>query len=83
MKGVPERHHAMKKVRWGSSFRVWMEVGACYSAAEEPEGVGEASSLEDESYRLVSGQRQKAYGSEECCHQPQIVSIRSTAAYHD
>jgi len=72
----------MKKVRWGSSFQGWIEVGACYSAAE-PEGVGEASSLADDSYRLGLGQQLKVYGNEECCHQLQIVSIRSTASYHD
>jgi hypothetical protein len=73
----------MKKVRWESSFRVWMEVVACYSAAEEPEGVEEAPSLADDSYRLVLGQQLKVYGNEECCHRLQTMSIRSTASYHD
>ena len=73
----------MKKARWESSFRVWIEVVAWYSVAEEPEGVGEASSLADDSYQLVLGQQQEVYGDEECCHQRQTKSIRSTASYHD
>ena len=46
------------------SFRVWIdsEVGAYYSEAKEPEGVGEVSSLSIDSYRLVLGQQLKVYG---------------------
>jgi hypothetical protein len=66
------------------SFRVWIdsEVGAYYSKAKEAERVGEASSLADDSYRLVPGQQVKGYGDEGWCHRPQILSIRSTASYH-
>jgi hypothetical protein len=59
-----------------------MEAAACYSAEEVHGEVEEASSLVDESYRLVLGRR-KVCETVECYHRPQIMLIRSIASCRD